>query len=410
MSVPPKCRFCGEPLTTTLIDLGVMPLANSYVTSAQAGNERLFPLHLRVCSGCLLVQASDSVPPDAIFSNYAYFSSVTDSWVEHAQRYTEAAIARFKLDPSSLVIEVASNDGYLLQHFQKRGIPVLGIEPAANVARAAIERGIATEIAFFSTAVAKRLAARGNQADLMPANNVLAHAPDIRDFVAGFAILLKPDGVATFEFHHVLNLIRDTQFDTIYHEHFAYLSLLVIERVFAETGLKAIDVEEIQTHGGSLRLYAARRDSSHVPAPSLDYLRAKEKRASLDQLDGYSGFAKPMESMKASFLRFVTQARTEGKKVAAYGAAAKGNTFLNYCHVTKEDIVCVFDRSPAKQGKFLPGSHIPILAPARLTDIKPDYLVILPWNLETEIRAANAALTTWGGRFVVAVPQLRIFS
>ena len=351
-----------------------------------------------------------SVPPDAIFSDYAYFSSYSDSWVEHARRYAEAAIARFQLGPNSLVVEVASNDGYLLQHFRERNVPVFGIEPAANVARVAIAKGIATEVAFFGTATARRLAAQGKHADLMVANNVLAHVPDIRDFVAGFALLLKPEGVATFEFPHVLNLIREVQFDTIYHEHFSYLSLLAVEHVLAEAGLKAIDVERIPTHGGSLRLYAARQDSSHEPAPSLDALRATEHAARLDRLEGYEGFSERVEAVKSGFLSFIADAKAAGRKIAAYGAAAKGNTFLNYCGVTKDDIFCVFDRSAAKQGKLLPGSHIPILAPARLAAMQPDYLVILPWNLATEITAMNTVLTSWGGRYVVAIPQLRIFS
>jgi SAM-dependent methyltransferase len=406
----PLCRFCRSPLTLTLVDLGAMPLANSYVTEVEAVSERRFPLHVRVCPACLLVQASDSVPPDAIFSNYAYFSSYADSWVEHARHYAEAAMARFQIGPSSLVIEIASNDGYLLQHFRDGSVPVLGIEPAANVAQAAVAKGIATEVAFFGAATAKRLCAQGKQADLMVANNVLAHVPDIRDFVVGFALLLKPEGVATFEFPHVLNLIREAQFDTIYHEHFSYLSLLVVERVFAETGLKAIDVEEIPTHGGSLRVTAARQDSSRAPSTSLTALRAKEQQAELDRIEGYGGFAERVKAVKAGFLNFIAQAKTEGKKIAAYGAAAKGNTFLNYCGVTEDDIVCVFDRSTAKQGKLMPGSHIPILAPECLANMRPDYLLILPWNLASEITAANAILTSWGGQFVVAVPQLRIFS
>jgi SAM-dependent methyltransferase len=410
MNASPNCRFCNTPLTATLVDLGAMPLANSYVTPAEVARERRFPLHARVCPACLLVQVGDSVPPDAIFSDYPYFSSYADSWVEHARRYAEAAIARFGLTSHSLVVEVASNDGYLLQHFQRCGVPVLGIDPAANVAQTAVAKGIATEVAFFGTATAKRLAAQGKQADLMVANNVLAHVPDIRDFMAGFALLLNPDGVVTFEFPHVLNLIREVQFDMIYHEHFSYLSLLAVERVFAATGLKAIDVEEIQTHGGSLRLYAARQGSSRVPTSNLNALRVKERDAMLDRLEGYDGFAERVKTVMAGFLSFVAQAKAEGKKIAAYGAAAKGNTFLNYCGVTTDHIVCVFDRSAAKQGKLLPGSHIPILAPARMVDVKPDYLVILPWNLISEIKTANAVLTSWGGRFVVAIPQLRIFS
>ncbi len=411
MMPTPNCRFCGTPLTATLIDLGEMPLANSYVTEATAAKEPRFPLHVRVCPQCLLVQADHAISADAIFvADYAYFSSYSDSWVDHAKRYAEAMIERFKLGPNALVAEVASNDGYLLQHFLKRGVPVLGIEPAARVAEAAIKKGIATEIVFFNSATAKRLAASGVQADLIAANNVLAHVPDIRDFVAGFATLLKSEGVATFEFSHVLNLIRGVQFDTIYHEHYSYLSLATVERILATAGLCAIDVEEIETHGGSLRLYAAHIDSSHVPTPALQVLRAKEKSAALDRLEGYQGYADRVRKVKIGFLTFLRETKATGKTVAAYGAAAKGNTFLNFCEVTRSDIVCVFDRSAAKQGKLLPGSHIPIFSPARLPEIKPDYLVILPWNIAEEIIAANAAMNSWGGQFVVAVPALRIFA
>jgi SAM-dependent methyltransferase len=410
MTSAPDCRFCGTPLTAMLIDLGAMPLANSFVTPAAAMSERRFPLQVRVCPACLLVQASNSVPPEAIFSDYAYFSSYADTWLEHARRYAISTIERFGLTSQSLVVEIASNDGYLLQHFHERGVPVLGVEPAVNVAQAAITKEIATEVAFFGTATAKRLAAQGRQADLMVANNVLAHVPDIRDFVSGFALLLKPEGVVTFEFPHVLNLIRGAQFDTIYHEHFSYLSLIAVERVFAASGLKAIDVEEIPTHGGSLRLYAARQDSARMTSPRLDALRAKERGASLDRLEGYSGFGEQVNAIKAKFLNFVADAGDARKTIAAYGAAAKGNTFLNYCGLTRADIACVFDRSAAKQGKLLPGSHIPIFAPERLAEVKPDFLVILPWNLTSEITAANAVLASWGGQFVVAVPQLRIFS
>lgn len=409
MSTAPTCRSCGAPLTATLIDLGEMPLANSYITATEIAAERRFPLRVCVCSACLLVQTIDAVSSDAIFSDYAYFSSYSDTWVEHARRYAEGAIERFRLGPSSLVVEIASNDGYLLQHFRARGVPVLGVEPAANVARAAVAKGIPTEVAFFGVETAKHLVAQGRRPDLMPANNVLAHVPDIRDFLAGVAILLKPDGVATFEFPHVLNLIRDAQFDTIYHEHFSYLSMLSIERALAATGLKPIDVEELPTHGGSLRLYAARQGSALAPSPRLDATRTKERSAGLDRIEFYGGFAARAEAIRAGFEDFVAQAKQQGKTIAAYGAAAKGNTFLNYCGVTANDIVCAFDRSAAKQGKLLPGSHIPVVAPERLRDVRPDYLVILPWNLESEIRAANAALTSWGGRFVIAVPQLRVF-
>ena len=408
MKSVPNCRFCGTPLTASLVDLGETPLANSYVTDLEAPKERRFALHARVCPSCLLVQVDDSVPPDSIFSDYAYFSSYSDSWVDHARRFTEAMITRFALGEDSLVVEIATNDGYLLQHFLKQGVPVLGIEPASNVAKAAIAKGIPTEIAFFNTATAKRLVSAGKMADLTVANNVLAHVPDIRDFLAGFAILLKPEGVATFEFPHVLNLIREVQFDTIYHEHFSYLSLLTVERVFAAAGLKAFHVEEISTHGGSLRLYAAKQNSLRIPSDELKELRAKERAAGLDQLAGYTGYAEHVKAVKSKLLGFLKEAKAAGKKVAAYGAAAKGNTLLNYCGVTQDDIVCVFDRSSAKVGKRLPGSHIPILSPENLATVKPDYLIILPWNIADEIKSSASDLASWGGQFVVAIPELRI--
>ncbi len=406
---PPRCRFCGAALTTTFVDLGKTPLANSYLNKIEdAAKERRYPLHARVCAECFLVQVDDVETPEAIFSDYAYFSSFAASWVEHARRYAEATTARFRLGRQSLVVEIASNDGYLLQHFRSTGIPVLGVEPAANVAAAAIAKGVPTEVAFFGRATAEALAARGFRADLMAANNVLAHVPDIRDFVAGFALLLKSDGVATFEFPHLLNLIRETQFDTIYHEHFSYLSLVAVEAIFAATGLRAFDIEEIPTHGGSLRLYACREEATHGETERLMALRMKEHEAGLDSLAAYRGFAPRVEAVKRSFLAFLAKARSEGKTVAAYGAAAKGNTFLNVCGVTRAEIGCVFDRSTAKQGKLLPGSHIPILAPERIGEIKPDYLVVLPWNLLGEIKTDMAAIAQWGGRFVVAVPETRV--
>ena len=405
----PACRACGAPLTTTFVDLGETPLANSYLTAEEvaAGRERRFPLHARVCGACFLVQVDDPVDPAAIFSDYAYFSSMSDSWVEHARRYALAMIDRFRLGPRSMVVEIASNDGYLLRHFLAAGVPALGVEPAANVAAAAVARGVPTEVAFFGRATAERLVARGVSADLTAANNVLAHVPDIRDFVAGFAILLAPEGVATFEFPHLLNLIRDVQFDTIYHEHFSYLSLIAVEAAFAAGGLRAFDVEELPTHGGSLRLYACRAGAVHRESERLGALRARERAAGLDRLDAYRGFAPRVEAIKRDVLAFLAAARGEDKRVAAYGAAAKGNTFLNVCGIGADDILCVFDRSPAKQGRLLPGSHIPILAPERLADVRPDYLIVLPWNLLDELRSQTMAIAEWGGRWVIALPRLR---
>jgi SAM-dependent methyltransferase len=407
----PACRFCGAPLKHDFVDLGSTPLANSYVTAEEIaqGLDKSFPLHARVCDACFLVQVDAPVSSEAIFSDYAYFSSYSDSWVAHARRYADAMIERFGLGPQSLVIEVASNDGYLLQHFMARGVPVLGVEPAANVAEAARARGVPTEVAFFGKDTARRLAARGVAADLTAANNVLAHVPDIGDFVAGFAEILKPGGVATFEFPHVLNLIRELQFDTIYHEHFSYLSLVAVERVLGANSLTAFDVEELPTHGGSLRLFVCREGADRAPTPRLEAARSAERAARLDAIEGYAGFAEKVEAVKTSFLNFLARAKAEGKTVAAYGAAAKGNTFLNVCGVNANDIVCVYDRSAAKQGKLLPGSHIPIGAPATIADTRPDYLVILPWNLREEIVAQMAEIREWGGKFVIAVPETRVF-
>ena len=406
-----SCRFCGTPLTHTVVDLGLQPLANSYLKSVgpEAPKEPAFPLHARVCSKCFLVQVDDVVPPDHIFSDYAYFSSYSDSWVEHARRYAEAMRTRFGLGAQSLVVEIASNDGYLLQHFVEAGVPVLGIEPAANVAKAAIAKGVATEVAFFGEATAQRLRERGIAADLMAANNVFAHVPDILDFAQGFAVLLKPEAVATFEFPHVLNLIREVQFDTIYHEHFSYLSLVSVERVLAAAGLRAFDVDEIPTHGGSLRLYVCHEASAHKATARLEALRAKEHAGQLDSLAGYADFAPRVEAVKRGFLAFLAEAKREGKTVAAYGAAAKGNTFLNYCGVGTDDLVCVFDRSREKQGRFLPGSKLPIRSPEEIGEVRPDYLVILPWNLASEISSSMRGIEAWGGKFVTAVPELRVF-
>jgi SAM-dependent methyltransferase len=410
MTASPACRFCKTPLTHTLVDLGSTPLANSYLPAGRdrAAVERSFPLHARVCSNCFLVQVDDAVPPGEIFSDYAYFSSYSASWIEHARRYAEAMKSLFGLDQNSLVVEVASNDGYLLQHFKHAGVPVLGVEPAANVAAAAIEKGIPTEVMFFGEATARTLKERGVAADLMAANNVFAHVPDTLDFAKGFAVLLKPEGVATFEFPHVLNLINDIQFDTIYHEHYSYLSLVSVDKILFAAGLRVFDVEDVPTHGGSLRLFVCKHEATHAATARLDGMRAKERAAKLDRLEGYAGFAPRVIEVKKNFMTFLASAKMQGKRVAAYGAAAKGNTFLNTCGVTVSDIVCVFDRSLEKQGKMLPGSHLPILAPERITDIKPDYLVILPWNLADEIKSSMAMISDWGGRFVTALPELVI--
>jgi SAM-dependent methyltransferase len=411
MMTAPACRFCRAPLTQVFLDLGQQPLANSYLTPAQlaAGTERAYPLKTWVCGACFLVQAEDPVSADEIFDEgYAYFSSYSESWVAHAKRYAEAMTARFGLGPQSLVIEVASNDGYLLQHFKAAGIPVLGIEPTANTAEAAVARGVPTEVCFFNAATGRELAARGVAADLMAGNNVLAHVPDIGDFVAGFPLVLKPQGVLTFEFPHLLNLIEKVQFDTIYHEHFSYLSLLAVEKVLRANGMRPFDVELLPTHGGSLRLFCARDESDHVETPALADLRAREQAAGLDRLETYGGFTARVEAVRKDFLAFLAKAKAQGKTVAAYGAAAKGNTFLNYCGVTADDIVAAFDANPHKQDRFLPGSHVPIHAPAKVAEIRPDYLVILPWNLKDEIMGQLAFIKDWGGQFVIAAPETRV--
>jgi SAM-dependent methyltransferase len=405
------CRFCRTPLTYNFVDLGMTPLANSYLTKQDIsqGHDLRYPLNAWLCSSCLLVQVEAPVAPEAIFTDYAYFSSYSDSWVEHSRQFARQMIRRFQLSSNSLVVEVASNDGYLLQHFVDAGLPVLGVEPAANVAEEAKRKGVPTEVAFFDSLTARRLASEGIKADLTVANNVLAHVPHIDKFIEGFSIILKPEGVATFEFPHLLNLIDQLQFDTIYHEHYSYLSLLAVENVLAGAGLRAFDVEELPTHGGSLRLYVCHKSASYLETNMLNTLRAKERERGLDRPEGYEGFASKVAELRLAFIDFLKKAKKEGKVVAAYGAAAKGNTFLNVCGVTAEDIVCVFDRSGAKQGRYLPGSHIPILDPEDINTKRPDYLVILPWNLKNEIMTQMASLRSWGGKFVTAIPAIRVY-
>jgi len=411
MTLQPHCRFCRTPLVHTFVDLGDQPLANSNLTAAQlaAGTERRYPLHARVCDACFLVQVEDAVPAEAIFDqDYAYFSSFSSSWVAHARRYAEAMAERLNLGPGSLVVEIASNDGYLLQHFVGMGVPVLGIEPAANTAEAARARGVATEVAFFDETFAVALAARGVRADLMAANNVLAHVPDISSFVAGFRHVLNDEGVLTFEFPHLLKLIELVQFDTIYHEHFSYLSLLAVERVLRANGLRPFDVELLSTHGGSLRLFCCHLDSGRAETAALGALRAREAAAGLDRIETYLDFTPRVEAVRDSFHGFLAAAKSQGRRIAAYGAAAKGNTFLNYCAATADDIVAAFDANPAKQDRFLPGTHAPILAPDRLREVRPDYLLILPWNLKDEIIGQLGYVAEWGGRFVVASPRTEV--
>lgn len=411
MSATPHCRFCQTPLVHTFLDLGAQPLANSNLTAAQlaAGTERRYPLHVRVCHECFLVQADGVVPAEAIFDqDYAYFSSFSPSWVAHAKAYAEAMADRLDLGPDSLVVEIASNDGYLLQHFVAMDVPVLGIEPTANTAEAARARSVPTEVMFFNEQSAVALAARGVRADLMAANNVLAHVPDISAFVAGFRHVLKDEGVLTFEFPHLLNLIELVQFDTIYHEHYSYLSLLAVEQVLRANGLRPFDVELLPTHGGSLRLFCCHIGSGRAETEALTALRAREAAAGLARIETYLSFTPQVEAVRDSFLAFLGQAKAQGKRIAAYGAAAKGNTFLNYCGVTADDIVAAFDANPAKQGRYTPGAHAPILGPDQVRAVRPDYVLILPWNLKAEIMGQLSYIGEWGGRFVIASPRTAV--
>jgi hypothetical protein len=391
------------------VDLGYTPLANAYLDpGTPPEDERQFPLHARVCERCMLVQLDAVVPADAIFSEYAYLSSYSASWVEHARRYALASIERFGLTVDDLVVELASNDGYLLRHFVETGIPVLGVEPAANVAAIAEKVGVPTDVSFFGVETAQRLVADGRRANLLVANNVLAHVPDLNDFVGGMALILADHGVATVEFPHLLRLIEEVQFDTIYHEHFSYFSLLSAEAVLARHGLRAFDVELLPTHGGSLRLYVCRIDDGRPDEPGLQHVRGLEQRAGLDCLSAYEGYQSRVDEVRAMLRQFLADASAEGKCVVAYGAAAKGNTLLNYCDVRSGEIVFVADRNPLKQDHLLPGSRIPVRAPDAVADARPDYLLILPWNLADEIMEQMDHIRSWGGRFVVPVPRVRI--
>ena len=404
------CRACGTTLEHTFADLGLSPLANSYVPLAKARKgEMMFPLHAHVCHSCFLVQLEEFETPENIFSDYAYFSGFSTSWLRHAEDYVAAMIKRFGLGPDKKVVEVASNDGYLLQYFVKRGVPVLGVEPAANVAKVAVERGVPTEVAFFGEATARRLVAAGHAADLTAANNVLAHVPDILDFTAGFKVLLKPDGVGTFEFPHLLRMVEHKQFDTIYHEHFSYLSLKVVAEILAKNGLRVFDVEEWPTHGGSLRVFFCHDAAMHQATPAVDRVLAEERAAGLSDLAGYTRFADDVVEIKCATLKALIALREEGKIVVSYGAAAKGNTFLNYCGIGPELVRAVADRSPHKQGSLLPGSRIPVVSPEDLLAVKPDYVLILPWNLKDEVASQMAEIRQWGGKFITAIPELSVF-
>ena len=406
----PSCRFCAAPLRNTFVDLGMSPLCESYVPPERLGAmEPFYPLHVRVCDRCLLVQLEEVVAPDEIFTEYAYFSSYSDSWVAHARDYVESAVERFELDGDSLVLELASNDGYLLQHVVERGIPALGVEPAANVAAAARERGIETVVAFFGRELAARLVAEGRRADLLVANNVLAHVPDLNDFVAGMQRVLASAGVITIEFPHLEKLIAGNQFDTIYHEHFSYFSFLTAQTVLQAHGLEVFDVDELATHGGSLRVHAQRRSEAGQPlSPRVTELAERERALGFDRLEGYSAFAPRVMETKWRLLEFLNECRRDGKRVAGYGAPGKGNTLLNYCGIRTDLLEFTVDRNPYKQGQFLPGTHIPIHHPEALERARSDFILILPWNLKDEIATQLSYTREWGARIVVPIPEVQV--
>jgi len=406
-----KCRYCGMELSQTLIDLGSSPPSNSYLTEKTMREpEKWYPLKVMVCDHCWLVQTEDFVGAGKMFSDdYAYFSSYSTSWLEHASDYVTKMIPRFNLTNESTVVEVAANDGYLLQYVKEKGIPCYGIEPTHNTAQSARDKGIEIIEEFFGVSKAGELALQERQADLIAANNVLAHVPDINDFVKGFSILLKPHGVATFEFPHLLNLIEQNQFDTIYHEHYSYLSLTSVLAIFETNGLTIFDVEELPTHGGSLRVYAQRSDTGqHPKSEAVTVLQKKEDRSGISTIDFYQGFQDKVVKIKIDFLSFLLDAKQQGKRVTAYGAAAKGNTIMNFVGVRSDLLSYVVDRNPAKQGKFMPGSRIPITDETRLLKDKPDYVVILPWNLCNEIALQLAYVQEWGGQLVTAVPGMKV--
>ena len=406
-----KCRHCGSKLELPLVDLGSAPPSNAYLTEQTLkAPEKWFPLRVLVCERCWLVQTEDFAQAQELFdADYAYFSGFSSSWLAHCQRYVTAMAARFELDADSHVVEVAANDGYLLQYVQARNIPCTGVEPTASTAAAARAKGIPIVEDFFGVRLGRELAAQGKQTDLTTANNVLAHVPDINDFVAGFAVLLKPQGVATFEFPHLLKLIAGSQFDTIYHEHFSYLSLTAVDRIFAANGLTVFDVEEHPTHGGSLRVFAQRSDTGQRSrGAKVDELLDCERQAGINTARYYASFQANTDKIKDDFLMFLLDAKRQGQSVAAYGAAAKGNTLMNYAGIRPDLIAFVADRNPAKQGKYMPGSRIPIVDEPYLKNIKPDYVVILPWNLQPEVVQQLEYIKAWGGRFVTAVPHLEV--
>jgi SAM-dependent methyltransferase len=405
------CRFCGAPLEHVFADLGMSPLANSYLTPEQVNAmERFYPLRAFVCSRCFLVQLEEFETPDHIFSDYAYFSSYSTSWLDHSRRYVEQMSERFGIDKRSHVVELASNDGYLLQYFRERQVPVLGIEPAANVAKVALQKGIPTLVEFFGRETASSLAS-DSAADLLIGNNVLAHVPDLNDFVGGMKLLLKPGGVITMEFPHLLRLIEENQFDTIYHEHFSYFSFLTVRRVFAAHGLELFDVEELPTHGGSLRIYGCHTDDESKPQTErAAELISRELAAGYEDLKTYHSYARRVQEEKRQILSFLIELKRQGLSISGYGAPAKGNTMLNFCGIGTDFLDYTVDLNPEKQGHFLPGSHIPIRAPRALRESRPDVVLILPWNLRQEIMEQHAYVAEWGGRFAARAPDMRLLN
>lgn len=405
-----NCRFCNKELKHLFISLGASPLSNSYLTKEQLHKmEPFYPLDVYVCEDCFLVQLPVFESPENIFSNYAYFSSYSDIWLKHAKDYVEKMINLFDIDKNSYVVEIGSNDGYLLRYFIEKRIPVLGIEPARNVAEVAKQKGIPTEVMFFGRETGRQLVKKRRCADLLLGNNVLAHVPDLNDFIEGLKILLKPVGVITMEFPHLMQLMENTQFDTIYHEHFSYFSFITVEKIFASNELTMFDVEELSTHGGSLRIYARHNEDDTKPiSKRVLELKQRERKAGLTDINHYLTFRDKVKAIKRDILNFLIQAKEENKTIAAYGAAAKGNTLLNYCGIKTDFISYVADRNPYKQGRYLPGSHIPVEAPDKIRKTKPDYVFILPWNIKDEIMEQMAFIREWGGKFVIPIPSLQV--
>lgn len=405
------CRFCGSSLRHTFVDLGMSPLCESYLSADHLNQmEPFYPLHVYVCENCFLVQLEEYVSPQAIFGEYAYFSSYSDTWLRHAEAYTELMVERYNIGTQSQVIELASNDGYLLQYFVERGIPVLGIEPAANVAEAAIKKGIPTVIDFFGEKLAHDLMAKNKRADVLIGNNVLAQVPDINDFVKGMKILLNPRGIITMEFPHLMRLVEENQFDTIYHEHFSYFSFITVEKIFGKYGLTLFDVEELPTHGGSLRIYACHtEDTSKTVMERVRELRSSEVAGGFKNLEHYFSFSQKVKETKRKLLEFLIQAKKEKKSIAGYGAPGKGNTLLNYCGIRTDFLDYTVDRNPYKHGKFTPGTHIPIYSPDKIKETRPDYLLILPWNFKEEIMKQMSSIRDWGGQFIVPIPEVRVY-